>query len=236
MSASTYRPPQPISEVREQTREWLNHVCQEQFGGNVRRMAITLGYDDAGRSKLDRILKKKTLKIDPRILNDVKEYLREEGIEFIEQRPVNNGRMPSQDGYSLDYCTIEVARRDGDFVAEKAGHGSYVLDASELDETIDSEGLFVVPVSGDSMDPEFRSGDKLIVEPIESDEGPEVPTDGIYVFRLEDSLQVKRLQRLPNRRLRVLSSNEKYPAFEINLDAAPDLEVIGRVWARVKRY
>lgn len=236
MSASTYRPPQPISEVREETRDWLNHVCQEQFGGNVRRMAITLGYDDAGRSKLDRILKKKTLKIDPRILQDVKDYLREEGIEFIEQRPFNNGHIPSQDGHSLDYCTIEVARRDGDFVAEKAGHGSYVLDGSELDDTIDSEGLFVVPVSGDSMDPEFRSGDRLIVEPIEAEQGYEVPTDGIYVFRLEDSLQVKRLQRLPNRRLRVLSSNEKYPAFEINLDAAPDLEIIGRVWARVKRY
>lgn len=238
MCASTYRPPRPIAEVREETREWLNHVCHEQFGGNVRRMATSLGYDDAGRSKLDRILKGKTLKIDSTILDDLKGYLKEQGVTFLNTDPPGYTYTNNPGDVSLKYCTVDVAYRDGQYVAETSERGRYCIDPMEIDEaSAKREELFVVPVVGDSMDPEFRSGDRIIVEPIDTPGYQMIPGDGVYLYRLEGSIQVKRLMKKPKNRIQVVSANSDYETYDFDAgDGEIDIEIIGRVWARVKRY
>jgi phage repressor protein C with HTH and peptisase S24 domain len=238
MCASTYRPPRPIAEVREETREWLNHVCNEQFGGNVRRMATSLGYNDAGRSKLDRILKGKTLKIDSSLLEDLKAYLKEQGIEFLDTDAPGYAYATGQGDVSLKYCTVEVAYRNGQYVAEKSERGRYRIDPIEIGEAdVDGDELFVVPVVGDSMDPEFRSGDRIIIEPVDMPTYQMIPGDGVYLYRLEESIQVKRLMKKPKNRIQVVSANSEYETYDFDAsDKDIDIEIIGRVWARVKRY
>ena len=54
--------------------------------------------------------------------------------------------------------------------------------------------------------------------------------DGLYVLRINDNLLVKRLQLIPGDIIRVISANDAYPTFEINLqDKTDDIAIIGRV-------
>ena len=61
--------------------------------------------------------------------------------------------------------------------------------------------------------------------------------DGIYVIRLEDTLLVKRLQRLPGHSLQVSSDNPTYSVFNVSLArSSTDFAIIGRVVWAGKRF
>lgn len=89
--------------------------------------------------------------------------------------------------------------------------------------------LVLMYVEGDSMDDGrdgLRPGDVMIVNKTDTD----ALKDGVYVLRVDDALMVKRLQRLPGERLRVISDNPAYQAFEVDLKGrSGSLQIIGRV-------
>lgn len=89
--------------------------------------------------------------------------------------------------------------------------------------------LMLMYAEGDSMDDGrdgLRPGDVMIVNKTDTD----AQKDGVYVLRVDDALMVKRLQRLPGDRLRVISDNPSYQAFEVDLKArSSGLQIIGRV-------
>ncbi|HHP7238647.1 S24 family peptidase [Longibacter sp.] len=201
-------------------------------------MATSLGYDDAGRSKLDRILKGKTVKIDAALLDDLKAYLKNQGVTFLEPAVTEESAGYALQDVSLEYCRFEVTRQNGRYVAERMEKGRYHVDPAEVSHAdVDREELFVIPVIGDSMDPEFRSGDRLIIQPVSTPDHQLIPSDGVYLYRLEESIQVKRLMRQPKRTVKVVSANEKYETYDFVVDDDDlDIEIIGRVWARLKRY
>lgn len=88
--------------------------------------------------------------------------------------------------------------------------------------------LRLITARGESMwDPEkgrgYQDGDLLFV-----DVGiVEVKVDAIYAFALNGELFIKLLQRLPDRTLKVISYNDKYPPYV--LTEREDVRVIGRV-------
>lgn len=87
--------------------------------------------------------------------------------------------------------------------------------------------LYLIHVDGESMEPTLRPGDVILVD---RRNAQAVPRDGIYVMRMDDTLLVKRLQRLPGRKVKVTSDNPAYDPFELSLDdPGDDLAVIGRV-------
>lgn len=92
------------------------------------------------------------------------------------------------------------------------------------------QDLYLVYVDGESMEPTLRPGDMVLVDRCQAHN---VPRDGIYVIRMDDSLLVKRLQRLPGHRVRVTSDNPAYEPFDLDLNThQEELAVIGRViWA-----
>lgn len=88
--------------------------------------------------------------------------------------------------------------------------------------------IALVTVIGNSMEPELHSRDVALLDRRDR----EVQSDGMHAIRLDSALLVKKLQRLPNRRLRVISSNAAYEPFEIqgsDDDVDRDFEVLGRV-------
>jgi phage repressor protein C with HTH and peptisase S24 domain len=89
----------------------------------------------------------------------------------------------------------------------------------------------LVNVMGTSMEPSIHSGDVVLVD--RQDTG--VAIEGAYLVRIDGSLLVKLLQRLPGGRIRVASKNETYPPFEVDINKdGRDFEVLGRVrWAGV---
>lgn len=88
---------------------------------------------------------------------------------------------------------------------------------------------------GDSMMPTIEGGDSLLVDHARK----EIYDGKIYCVRIEGQLYAKRLQKIPPNTIRIVSDNEKYRNFEINLDEHPDydFEVIGEIrwWGRVAR-
>ena len=127
-------------------------------------------------------------------------------------------------------------------VRAAAGHGAVVEHEQVADvlvfkrEWIHQElhanpaDLYLIHVDGESMEPTLRPGDVILVD---RRNAQAVPRDGIYVLRMDGSLLVKRLQRLPGRQVKVSSDNPAYEPFDLRLDApGEDLAIIGRVvWA-----
>lgn len=90
----------------------------------------------------------------------------------------------------------------------------------------DPDKLTVVSVSGDSMEDTFSHGDLLIVD----SSVREVTSDGVYVFRADGMLYMKRIQRLPGGVFRVISDNRKhYDPFDLKPSEHSDFLVFGRV-------
>lgn len=127
-------------------------------------------------------------------------------------------------------------------VRASAGHGSAVpqenvaeslmFKSSWIHQELHAQpnDLYLIYVDGESMEPTLRPGDLILVDRRSADA---VPRDGIYVIRMDGSLLVKRLQRLPGRKVKATSDNPAYQPFDIELDApGEDLAIIGRVvWA-----
>lgn len=87
----------------------------------------------------------------------------------------------------------------------------------------------VISVEGDSMEPTLSSGDVLLVDTARRT----ADRDGIYVIRQGNALQVKRLQRLPDGALKVISDNPRYEPMVVKAmvpeDQTQDFEIAGRV-------
>ena len=118
-----------------------------------------------------------------------------------------------------------------------AGHGQLVGDEQPMFAmafrrywienyvTSDIKNLSVISVKGDSMEGVLNDGDTILIN-----HGQTTPRDGLYVLRLNENLLVKRLQLIPGGIVNVISANEAYPTFEIDLkNPTDDVAIIGRV-------
>jgi phage repressor protein C with HTH and peptisase S24 domain len=88
----------------------------------------------------------------------------------------------------------------------------------------DIHRLFVLEISGDSMWETLHDGDHALVDPAQTNPRRE----GLYVIRIDDMLQVKRISMHPvTRLLTVKSDNPAYRTFD---NIKPDeITIMGRV-------
>lgn len=84
--------------------------------------------------------------------------------------------------------------------------------------------LVMFLTKGDSMEPTIRDGDMLLVDKSDT----VLKSEGIYVIRMDDSLIVKRVQRLPDKKAEIISDNSLYKPFIIDL-TDESIGVIGKV-------
>ena len=91
----------------------------------------------------------------------------------------------------------------------------------------------IIFATGDSMKPEIKHGDALMVDTSKK----EIVDGQIYIIRYDSELMCKRLQKLPPNRIKVISDNPKYESYTIETDSTIDFEIIGRVlyYSRVAR-
>ena len=87
--------------------------------------------------------------------------------------------------------------------------------------TAQFDRLYVVKVSGDSMDDVLKNNDTILVDHTQNE-----VRDGLYALRIGNEVFVKRIQRLPHKLL-VISANTAYPPFELSAD--DDYAIIGKV-------
>ncbi|MDB5965439.1 MAG: putative phage repressor [Polaromonas sp.] len=113
-------------------------------------------------------------------------------------------------------------------VAMHPFHTDYIR--SELH--IAHNDIALLGIAGSSSEPVLRSGDTVMVDRRDRD----VRAEGLHLLLMDDALLVKQVQRLPGRVLRVSSSNDRYPPFEMKLDeeSQANVDIVGRVrWGGV---
>lgn len=133
-------------------------------------------------------------------------------------------------------------------VSASAGNGSIVWDEHDIDHLAfqtsfirqelraNPASLRLVRISGDSMERLLYSGDMVMVDTSIT----ALQAEGMYVFRIDDSISVKWLNAMPGGVIRVVSENTaKYPPYEITREQADDhrFQIIGLVrwWAHTQR-
>lgn len=91
----------------------------------------------------------------------------------------------------------------------------------------------IVMAEGDSMEPDIRSGDRLVIDRRRQS----VNQGGIFCVRDGDDLIIKQVELVrpvdDPPRIKCSSRNEKYAPFELTLDGSA--EVIGRVAGKISR-
>lgn len=143
--------------------------------------------------------------------------------------------------------TEEMRRRQDDrfcyiplYDVKASAGGGVVVDREDVVDTLafkkewirtqlnaTQQDLYLIHVEGESMEPTLRPGDLILVDHREAEK---LPRDGVYVVRMDDSLLVKRLQRLPGGQVRVTSDNTAYQPFMINLTQQNnEFDIVGRV-------
>jgi phage repressor protein C with HTH and peptisase S24 domain len=129
-------------------------------------------------------------------------------------------------------------------VSAAAGAGREVAEEDKIDELVFTEtfwerqlrmprGLILaLRVDGDSMHPTLGDGDVVVADLTQ----PRAWRDGIWVFNFEGVALIKRLQKLPANRLKVISDNAAYAPYEISaVDDEERLRLIGPILLAVRR-
>lgn len=95
--------------------------------------------------------------------------------------------------------------------------------------------LVVAHVPGDSMSPFLRPGDVVLLDSSDV----RVEREGVYFIRMDGTVIVKQLQRLPGGVIKVSSRNPEYEPFTVKMDAvgaAGEFSVMGRVACALVRF
>lgn len=136
------------------------------------------------------------------------------------------------DTVSIPMFDVSAAAGDGSVVNDAEPESYWPLPKKFVELVTRAPGqLVLINVTGDSMQPTLKSGDRILVDT--SRINPAIP--GIYVIAIEDMAVVKRLEIIPGTKptkVRMASDNPLHPSYEIPLD---DVRVLGSAVAVIGR-
>lgn len=128
---------------------------------------------------------------------------------------------------TIPVYAITASMGRGRFVESEVIIKIVVVNQSTLGEmrlTGTNHGIVAVYADGESMEPTIPPKSIVFVDRNQRD-----LRDGVYLVRLEDMIYVKRIQRLPDHKLKVISDNPIYKPFDVDLKNGDDFEILGKV-------
>jgi len=122
--------------------------------------------------------------------------------------------------------TARLSAGGGSFESSAEVKGRYAFREDWLCSKGNPDDMVLMEVSGDSMEPELRDGDTVLINQGQMD----VLAGKVYAVGIEDTVVVKQVERRPGA-LVLRSSNPAYAPVEIDLrgDLADTVRIIGRV-------
>ncbi|KPL97761.1 MULTISPECIES: S24 family peptidase [Vibrio] len=147
---------------------------------------------------------------------------------FLKAKEIAKTGSIAPKGYlELKFFDIEVSAGQGTLVEKEEESSAMVFSERFIRQELgfNPNNIFLMPVRGDSMIPTLKNQSIVMVNRVDG-----FSTDGIYVFRYDNRLMVKRLQFLPNG-IKVVSDNSAYEAWELGKEEikSADFEIIGEV-------
>ena len=158
-----------------------------------------------------------------------------EELPYRRQISPENHSAGEQGGGSTDnatYCKIPLFN-----IKASSGHGSFVNDEKigadlmfrkdwlhrELKSNPDN--LFVLNAESDSMEPTIKHDALLIVDKSID----RIITEGIYVLKRGDTMLIKRIRKLSDDTIELISDNPAYGKETIKLSNPPEVTILGKV-------
>lgn len=121
---------------------------------------------------------------------------------------------------------VKASTGNGFAVHDEEAVGSFAFKRAWLARKgLNASTLVVVSARGDSMEPTVCDGDILLVDRNVT----RLAGDGIYLIERDNELYCKRLQKLFDGGVTIMSDNRRYEAQQLSAEAASGLNVIGRV-------
>lgn len=169
-------------------------------------------FDDKDNSQLEIVSIYNELKVprQKKVLNYANNQLKEQKLEEENQNTVNE---PQVTYYIYDYYDQPAS----------AGTGQYLNDVQveQIELPVDINADFVVPIYGDSMEPDYHSGDYVFVKL-----SVDLSSGDIGVFELYGDAYIKELV-IDDSGAYLHSLNNKYD--DISIDSDSDFRIIGEV-------
>lgn len=138
-----------------------------------------------------------------------------------------SGSLTPKGYLGLKFYDIEVSAGHGALIEKEEESSAMVFSEKFIRQELgfNPNNIFLMPVRGDSMSPTLKNQSIVMVNRVDG-----FSTDGIYVFRFDGRLMVKRLQFLPNG-IKVVSDNPSYEPWELSKEdvQSADFEIIGEV-------
>ncbi len=134
----------------------------------------------------------------------------------------------SDDYAMIPHYDIQVSAGNGAIVGPEMIIDSLYFKRTWIKQVLrtDPKNLCILDVVGDSMEPTLHCGDTILVNVAQANTGK--MRDGIYVFRLDDTISVKRIRPRLDGSLDILSDNSLYPPFHLTQNEL-SAKIIGRV-------
>jgi phage repressor protein C with HTH and peptisase S24 domain len=171
---------------------------------------------------------------------ELPERIRARLAEVLDVDEVSLGKRTLSKQTSSQVTKLSQIRNVGEYNALVSAGGGIVLSDEEQTGTwplprtyledmhLSGDGLAVVPVKGDSMEPTLRSGDRVLIDMGDKN----VSHGGLFVLWDGTGRVLKRVERVPGERpprLSLISDNPLHGKYQV---AAAEVEIIGRVvWA-----
>ena len=119
----------------------------------------------------------------------------------------------------------------GSFETDGQVEGYYSFRSEWLHGRGNPANMVLMEVIGNSMEPEIKEGDMVLIDQSRSD----VLSGGIYAVGVEDTVMVKRVERLPGT-LVLRSDNMDYSPIHLSGDELDNVRVIGQVLWSSREY
>ncbi|OCH17850.1 S24 family peptidase [Aliivibrio logei] len=150
---------------------------------------------------------------------------------FIKARHISqNGTLPTPKGMvSLTYYDVEASAGHGSLVEVEVATEINFAEVFLRDELgVNPKEVFAMKVKGESMYPTLKDGARVIIKRVDEFAG-----DGIYVFRVNGQVMIKRLQFQPTKITFVSDNDHFYKPWELtHLEIKNiDFQILGQaVW------
>ena len=170
----------------------------------------------------------KALGISPKTIQSWKSREKIPEDIFLKANEIAKTGTVTPKGYlELKFFDIEVSAGQGALVEKEEESSAMVFSERFIRQELgyNPNDIFLMPVRGDSMIPTLKNQSIVMVNCVDG-----FSTDGIYVFRYDNRLMVKRLQFLPNG-IKVVSDNSAYEPWELGKEdiKGADFKIIGEV-------
>lgn len=137
---------------------------------------------------------------------------------------LNGTQLPPDKEYAaIELYDIDAAAGNGRILEHEQVESTVYFERALLEERgLCADTLIGARVSGDSMNDTLKDGDRVLVD------RTQVKPDGVFLFRMDDELRIKRLQRAAGGALRILSDNSRYSAELVRPEELDKIEILGR--------